>query len=583
MSNKHPKSSQYNRLREKAERMVDRARQSEFEGSADVLELIDELNVHQVELEIQNEELKRAQQEFSDLHQEYVELYYDFAPCGYLTLTPNGIISRINRTGLVMLRCEKKRIQEQPFWSFVDTGSERDYFEARANLAKTKTPQRLEMKLLPETGPSFWVQADIRPDLCENEEIRQLRMTLVDVSERVAAEKKLVALNAALEERVQERTERLEKYSEKLRRLTLAISEAENQERKRIATLLHDDLQQLLAGIRFHLQIVQRDGADEKLREEKLDYIRTLVDESIHKTRVLSQELNPPVLNQSGLSAALKWLAGNMKERHGFEVTVEFDGSTGHDSHPASSILFHAVKELLFNSFKHSGAKRANIELKRENNVLKIVVSDRGNGCDMRKIEKKQETGTAFGLFKIAERVESSGGKFELETAPGQGCRATVQMPVESDRKGPGPGSQQAATSNASEKRPGTEEGRKVRILLADDHTAIREAMADLFRSKELFEVVAQAENGREAVELAKKTGPNIVLMDVSMPEMDGIEATALIKKTSPNVHVIGLSMHENEAAKQKMLSAGASAYLGKSAPLSKLVETILEIQENSL
>ena len=400
MSNKHPKSSQPGSLREKAERMVDRARQFEFEGSADVLELSDVLNVHQVELEIQNEELKRAQQEFSDLHQEYVELYYDFAPCGYLTLTPNGIISRINRTGLAMLRCEKKRIQEQPFWSFVDTGSERDYFEARANLTKTKTPQRLEMKLLPETGPSLWVQADIRPDLCENEEIRQLRMTLVDVSERVAAEKKLVALNAALEERVQERTERLEKYSEKLRRLTLAISEAENQERKRIATLLHDDLKQLLAGIRFHLQIVQRDGADEKLREEKLDYIRTLVDESIHKTRVLSQELNPPVLNQSGLSVALEWLAGNMKERHGFEVTVESDDSTGHDSYPASSILFHAVKELLFNSFKHSGGNRANIELKRENDVLKIVVSDRGNGCDMRKIEKKQETGTAFGLFK---------------------------------------------------------------------------------------------------------------------------------------------------------------------------------------
>jgi signal transduction histidine kinase/ActR/RegA family two-component response regulator len=516
-----------------------------------------------------------------------VDLYYDFAPCGYLTLTPSGSISRINLTGLAMLGCEKKRVYEKPFWRFVDTVSEYDYFETLASLSRMKTRHRLEMKLVPDTDPSFWVQADIRPDLYENGEIRQLRMTVVDISDRVAAEKKLVVLNAALEERVKARTEELEKYSERLRRLTLTISEAENHERKRIAGLLHDDLQQLLAGIRFHLQIAQRDGADEKLREEKLDYISKLVDESIHKTRVLSQELNPPVLSQSGLSAALRWLAGNMRERHGFEVTVESDDSNGHDSHPAVSMLFHSAKELLFNSFKHSGGDRAKIELKRENDFLKIVVSDRGKGCDIRKIEKKKENGTAFGLFKIAERVELSGGTFELETAPGEGCRATMQIPVESKKKdkkkeGLGMGPQQVSTSNESKVPQAAAGGRKVRILLADDHTAIREAMADLFRSKDVFEVVAQAENGREAVELAKKNGPDIVLMDVSMPEMDGVEATALIRKTAPNVRVVGLSMHENEITKKKMMSAGASAYIGKSTPLSKLVEIIRDIQENS-
>ena len=389
-----------------------------------------------------------------------------------------------------------------------------------------------------------------------------------------------------LEERVEARTKQLKKSSEKLRCLALAVSKTENQERKRIADLLHDDLQQLLAAIRFHLQIVMRDGADEKLREEKLDYIQTLLDESIHKTRVLSQELVPPILSQSGLSAALKWLAGNMKERHGFEVTVESDDSNGLDSYPAISMLFHSAKELLFNSFKHSGSDKAKIELKSDDDFLKIIVSDRGDGCDIREVAKKQEAGTAFGLFKIAERVELSGGKLELETAPGEGCRATLQMPVKSikeDKKnGPETKPQQKAASNDSGERKATAGDKKVRILLVDDHTAIREAMADHFRNKDLFKVVAQAENGREAVELAKKTGPGIVLMDVSMPEMDGVEATALIKKADPNVRVIGLSMHENEAARKKMLSVGASAYFGKSTPLSKLVETILEIREKS-
>jgi CheY-like chemotaxis protein len=190
-------------------------------------------------------------------------------------------------------------------------------------------------------------------------------------------------------------------------------------------------------------------------------------------------------------------------------------------------------------------------------------------------------------LFKIAERVELSGGQFELDTAPGEGWRATLQLPVESkeedkQKEEPGTGPRQAATSNESEQRQATASGKKVRILLADDHTAIREAMANLFRSKDSFEVVAQAENGRKAVELAKKSDPDIVLMDVSMPEMDGVEATAQIKNTDPDICVIGLSMHENEVTKEKMMAAGASAYFGKSTPLSKLVEIILEIQENS-
>ena len=84
---------------------------------------------------------------------------------------------------------------------------------------------------------------------------------------------------------------------------------------------------------------------------------------------------------------------------------------------------------------------------------------------------------------------------------------------------------------------------KKIRILLADDHTAIREAMAGLFELKEDFEVVGQAGDGVEAVQLAEQTKPDVVLMDVSMPRMDGFEATALIKRKNPEICIIGLSI----------------------------------------
>jgi DNA-binding NarL/FixJ family response regulator len=135
-------------------------------------------------------------------------------------------------------------------------------------------------------------------------------------------------------------------------------------------------------------------------------------------------------------------------------------------------------------------------------------------------------------------------------------------------------------TTESYEKTPNAK-SKTIRILLADDHTAIREAMADLLKTKDFFEVVAQAENGRKAVEMADKKRPDVVLMDVSMPEMDGIEATRLIKKKAPNVCVIGLSMHENDATRDRMISAGASSYFSKATPISKLVEFIREAQKN--
>ncbi len=132
-------------------------------------------------------------------------------------------------------------------------------------------------------------------------------------------------------------------------------------------------------------------------------------------------------------------------------------------------------------------------------------------------------------------------------------------------------------TSDSSA-RTSPKEAQKIRILLADDHAAVREAMASLFEYKKDFEVVGQAADGAEAVRLTAQTRPDIVLMDVSMPRMNGVEATALIRIKSPETRVIGLSMHEDDSVRDLMLSAGASAYHCKTAPLEKLFDTIRKL-----
>jgi PAS domain S-box-containing protein len=114
-----------------------------------------------------------------------------------------------------------------------------------------------------------------------------------------------------------------------------------------------------------------------------------------------------------------------------------------------------------------------------------------------------------------------------------------------------------------------------IRVLLADDHQLLREGLATLLRDQPGIEVVGEASDGREAVDMALQTHPDVVLMDVTMPGLNGIEATRSIKAALPNASVIGLSMHEADEMAGPMRNAGAAAYLAKTGSADALIEAI--------
>jgi DNA-binding NarL/FixJ family response regulator len=103
-----------------------------------------------------------------------------------------------------------------------------------------------------------------------------------------------------------------------------------------------------------------------------------------------------------------------------------------------------------------------------------------------------------------------------------------------------------------------------VRVLLVDDHVIVRKAMAMMLRSEPDIEVVGEAGNGKRAVELVHEMMPDVVLMDINMPDMDGIEATRLIHAEAPGVRVVGVSMYDGHEYAQRMLDAGVAAYVCK-------------------
>ena len=103
-----------------------------------------------------------------------------------------------------------------------------------------------------------------------------------------------------------------------------------------------------------------------------------------------------------------------------------------------------------------------------------------------------------------------------------------------------------------------------IRVMLVDDHKLVRAGLRALLESLEGVEVVAEAAHGRQALGLMATHHPNVVLMDIGMPEMNGLEATARIVKDFPNSRVIILSMHSSEEYVLKALRAGAAGYLIK-------------------
>lgn len=113
------------------------------------------------------------------------------------------------------------------------------------------------------------------------------------------------------------------------------------------------------------------------------------------------------------------------------------------------------------------------------------------------------------------------------------------------------------------------------RILLVDDHTVVREGLRLLLSADDDLDVIAEAENGRKAIELAAELHPDIVIMDVSMPDMNGVLATRRILEAAPDVRVLALSAHGKSTFITQMLAAGASGYLLKDSASGALLEAI--------
>ncbi len=125
-----------------------------------------------------------------------------------------------------------------------------------------------------------------------------------------------------------------------------------------------------------------------------------------------------------------------------------------------------------------------------------------------------------------------------------------------------------------------SEQKRRIAVLIADDHAIVRTGVRLILEGQADMEVAGEAHDGREAMVLARRLRPDVILMDISMPEMSGIDATREVAKEMPEIRVLGLTMHQDDRYFFELLQAGASGYVVKGASPDELLSAIRAVAQ---
>lgn len=394
---------------------------------------------------------------------------------------------------------------------------------------------------------------------------------------RKGIESQLEMMKKSLERRVEERTEAVVQHQRRLRQLSSELILAEQRERRRMATELHDYLGQLL--VVGKMQISQLQQAD--LSEQQTPLVQEIeesLDGALQYTRDLIPQISPPILYEFGLMPALRWLAEKML-RYDLHVTVTFhlDEGSYRPSESVSIILYQVIRELLLNVMKHAQTLEASIVISQvSSELIGIEVADRGCGFDLRSTRETLLPLQKFGLLNVQERVESLGGQCEVHSTIGEGTRVLIKVPfsLQEDDFEPTRAYFPPVSAQGPKKIKGI-----IQVVLADDHPIFREGLRTLLNACHDIQVVGEAENGEQAADCVQTLQPDVVVMDINMPVMNGIEATRLIKARQRLIFVIGLSMHSDEVVTKAFFEAGGDQYVTKGDSFNSFAEVIRSSQ----
>lgn len=218
--------------------------------------------------------------------------------------------------------------------------------------------------------------------------------------------------------------------TEDLRRFATSVQRAQEEERRRIARELHDDLGQRLTGMKLHLEVFEDDiPQTNKKTIKRLEEVKSQIDVMITEIRRVSSNLRPTTLDDFGLVVALQLLCKEFQKAHNLKVKFQPAVRERYDE-PVEIALYRIAQEALSNIVKHAAAASVLVHLSDSGNALALIVQDDGKGVDAGKIQLQKGSRRGLGLISMRERAENLGGSFRLESAPHGGAIIRVVIPI---------------------------------------------------------------------------------------------------------------------------------------------------------
>ncbi|MDL5610287.1 helix-turn-helix transcriptional regulator [Bacillus halotolerans] len=347
---------------------------------------------------------------------------------------------------------------------------------------------------------------------------------------------RLLATNYRQSETIRNQKHVLEQYISQVERITLL------EERDRLSKDLHDTMGHSYTSIIMGMETL-RTELKTKEGEQQLDSLLQLARNSMEEVRLYLHQLD---FSQESLPLAvtLQQLTEEFKKHAKVNVRTRIIGEEYMASKQSKMTLYRSLQESLTNAVRHGHSTEIIVSLHFEPQQIRLDVQD--NGCGV------EEWKDGFGLTAMKERVSQSQGRVIVYSKKGEGTLISCVLP------------KQVQLSNE-----------QIRLCIVDDHSFIRESLHTILDGQEDLQVVGMAEDGERALELCERLKPDVVLMDLEMPNLDGIHATKMIKEKWPDIRVLILSTFQNTERAKEIIRNGADGYLLKSIDSRELAESI--------
>jgi signal transduction histidine kinase/CheY-like chemotaxis protein len=379
-------------------------------------------------------------------------------------------------------------------------------------------------------------------------------------------------IRAVAQEKTQlvETSKALDQSQAELQSLSARILQLRDNERRRIARDLHDVTGQELAVVLMTLGSISRQVKNHPAIRDRLQESVDTLRKVENEIRTLSYLLHPPLLDESGLSAALQWYLQGLEKRTGLQVHIELSGQLPRLTRDREIAVFRVVQESLTNVLRHADATAVWIRSLVNANDLEILVEDNGRGIDPQKVSVAQKGQTAgVGIAGMDQRLRQLGGKLRVSST-GHGTIVAAAAPigdVQTEEEVPVALSQAPQAPVITRHAPGVK-----RILIADDHEVTRRGIRALLAEEENFEVCGEASNGFDAIAQAFSLLPDLIVLDLIMPQIGGLSVATRIHQAGLPIKILVFTTHFFPGIEKTLQAAGCHGYVLKQDASQELV-----------